>query len=54
MRYALLAFLASGYGRRILAYFTGSSKATPMAIALIIVAGVSVTLIVSFADIARN
>jgi hypothetical protein len=49
VRYApLLAFLAARYGRCILAYFTGSSQATPIAIALIIVACVSVTLIVTF------
>ena len=48
VRYALLALLGARYGRRIVAYFTGSSKATPMEIALIIVVCVSVTLIVIF------
>jgi len=48
VRYAPLAFLAARYGRRILAYFTGSNKPTPIPIALIIVACVPVTLIVIF------
>jgi membrane protein YqaA with SNARE-associated domain len=48
VRYGLLAFLAARYGRRMLAYFTGSSNAIPIAIVVIIVVCVAGTLIVVF------